>query len=55
MTSILEGKAFTWAILSLYGLRCLSYATTSHWGRAAYWLCAAGITVSAEFLISRWP
>jgi hypothetical protein len=51
----LDGPAFTWAILTLYALRCVSYAFGGHWGRAAYWLCAAGITVSAEFLMRRWP
>ena len=49
------GRGFTFAILALYSLRCLSYAATKHYGPAAYWLCAFGITVSAEFLIRRWP
>jgi len=53
--SWLGGRAFTWAILSLYTLRCGSYALTGHYARALYWLCALGITVSAEFLIARWP
>lgn len=51
----MEGRGFTYVILGLYTLRCLSYAYGGHWGRAAYWLCAMGITVSAEFLIVRWP
>lgn len=51
----LDGKAFTYAILALYALRCGSYAVTSNWPRALYWLCAIGITVSAEFLIARRP
>lgn len=55
MSRFLDGPWFTYAILSLYALRCLSYAAGAHWGRAGYWLCAAGITVSAEFLIRRWP
>ena len=54
MTFIM-GRGFTWAIITLYSLRCVSYAWGGHWGRAAYWLFALGITVSAEFLIVRWP
>lgn len=50
-----EGPAFTYCIMALYILRCLSYASGEHYGRAAYWLCALGITISAEFLITRWP
>jgi hypothetical protein len=55
MRALLDGKAFTYCILTLYALRCLSYAAGGHWGRAGYWICAFGITVSAEFLITRWP
>lgn len=55
MIRFFDGPGFTYAILSLYSLRCVSYALGQHWGRAGYWLCAAGITVSAEFLIRRWP
>jgi len=49
------GRGFTYVILSLYALRCVSYAATKHYGPAAYWLCAFGITISAEFLIRRFP
>lgn len=52
---IFEGPLFTYAILSLYTLRCLSYAYGSHWGKMSYWVCAIGITISAEFLIGRFP
>lgn len=55
LTQFLAGKTFTYIILTLYGLRCVSYASTKHCGPAAYWLCAFGITVSAEFLMRRWP
>jgi hypothetical protein len=50
-----EGKTFTFMILGLYGLRCSSYLATKHYGPASYWLCAFGITVSAEFLMRRFP
>ncbi len=53
--TFLESKAFTYAILSLYGLRCLGYLVTGHYGPAAYWVCAFGITVSAEFLVRAFP
>lgn len=46
---------FTYIILGLYSLRCLSYLPGAHWGKAAYWVCAFGITASAEFLIGRYP
>lgn len=55
MNAFLDGRFFTYAILGLYSLRCLSYLYGAHWGRAMYWVCALGITVSAEFLISRYP
>lgn len=53
--AFLEGPAFTYVILALYAARCLSYAGGGHYGRVCYWLCAFGITLSAEFLITRWP
>lgn len=52
---LLESKGFTYVILTLYGLRCSSYLVTKHYGNAAYWFFAFGITVSAEFLMRRWP
>ena len=55
MIRLLTGPGFTYLIISLYALRCVTYAIGGHWGRAAYWVCALGITVSAEFLIKRWP
>ncbi len=51
MNSFLAGKGFTYCILGLYGLRCVSYALAGNWGRAMYWLSAASITVAAEFLV----
>lgn len=53
--AFLEGRTFTYTILSLYGLRCLSYFVTKHYGPASYWLFAFGITVSAEILIKKFP
>lgn len=53
--AVLEGPAFSLAILSLYALRCVTYLTGGHLGRAAYWLSAFLITLSVEFLIKRWP
>lgn len=55
MTRFLDGPAFTYAILALYALRCGSYAFSSHWGRAGYWVGAMWITLSAEFLVRKWP
>ena len=52
---LLNGKFFTFLILSLYALRAGSYFVTGHIGPGAYWTCAAGITVAAEFLIPRFP
>jgi hypothetical protein len=43
--ALLEGKAFTYVILALYALRCSSYVLGKHYGPAAYWLCAFGITI----------
>ncbi len=55
MLELLHGKAFTFLILFLYFLRAASYVHGGHYGPAAYWVCAFGITVSAEFLIARFP
>ncbi len=55
MIRFIEGPFFTYTIMALYVLRCVTYAYGSHWGRASYWLCALGITISAEFLMKRWP
>ena len=51
MRAILAGKAFSYAIMSLYLMRAGGYAVGGDWPRVMYWLCALGITVSAEFLI----
>jgi hypothetical protein len=53
MKAFLAGKGFTYAILGLYALRAGGYAVGGDWARVMYWLCAMGITVSAEFLIDR--
>lgn len=55
LLQLLSGKFFSYLILSLYALRCGSYLFTKHWGPATYWICAFGITLSAEFFIKRWP
>lgn len=55
MIHLLEGKFFTYAILVLYALRAVGYASGGRWGPMGYWLSAMCITISAEFLISRWP
>ena len=55
LVELLGGKGFTYVILALYAARCVTYAATKHYGPAGYWLCAFGITVSAEFLVRRWP
>ncbi len=55
VAEFLESKVFTYCILTLYALRCGSYFFTKHYGPGSYWLFAFGITVSAEFLIKRFP
>lgn len=55
LMTFLESRFFTYVILSLYGMRCLSYLVTKHYGPASYWICAFGITVSAEILIKKFP
>lgn len=55
LKALLDGPAFTYTILSLYALQCVRYSAGGHWGRAMYWLSAAMITVSAEFVTKRWP
>jgi hypothetical protein len=55
LMAFLGGKGFTYVILTLYGMRALSYLVTRHYGPAVYWVCAFGITVAAEFLVRRWP
>ena len=49
----LAGKGFTYAILALYTLRAASYGWSGNWSRLMYWVCALGITVSAEFLVGK--
>lgn len=53
MKAWLAGKGFTYTILALYALRAMGYAVGADWPRVVYWLCAMGITVSAEFLITK--
>lgn len=55
MIEFLSGKFFTYIIMSLYAIRSGTYASGGHWGPAGYWLSALFITISAEFLIKRWP
>lgn len=55
MAEFMEGKFFTYAILGLYSLRAIGYASGGHWGPMGYWLSAMCITISAEFLIARFP
>lgn len=55
MYELLTGKAFTYVILFMYAMRAGTYMASNHWGPASYWICALGITISAEFLIPRWP
>lgn len=55
MIELIHGKFFTYLILGLYLIRATTYLHGRHFGPASYWLCAMGITISAEFLISRYP
>jgi len=55
MVELLLGKGFTYAILALYGLRAGTYIWGGHYGPAMYWVSALCITISAEFLIPRFP
>lgn len=55
MKDFITGPGFTWVILACYGLRLGSHLWGQHWGRASYWFFAIGITISAEFLMRRWP
>lgn len=55
VNELLQSKAFTFLILTLYALRASSYFVGKHYGPGAYWCCAFGITIAAEFLIPRWP
>lgn len=55
MLTLLSGKFFTYLIMSLYAIRCGSYMWTGHYGPGAYWASALCITISAEFLMARWP
>jgi hypothetical protein len=55
MMTLFTGKGFTYVIMALYAARCVSYVAGGHYGRACYWLCALGITISAEFLMTKWP
>lgn len=43
--------AFPVAIICMYAATCVRYAFARDWGRCLYWVCAAGITVSATFLM----
>lgn len=45
--------AFPAAIVVLYAVTCVRYAVAGMWGNVAYWLCAAGITVSATWLVGK--
>lgn len=55
MIAFLSGKAFTYVIMSLYAIRSTTYALGGHYGSACYWLSALFITISAEFLIKKFP
>jgi hypothetical protein len=38
-------------IMGLYTVTSARYAVAGDWGRVMYWVCAAGITFSATFLV----
>ena len=40
-------------IVGLYAVTAVRYGLARDWGRVAYWVCAAGITVSATWLVGR--
>jgi hypothetical protein len=37
----------------LYVCSCARYAYSGMWGNVMYWFCAAGITVSATWLVGK--
>lgn len=43
--------AFPVFIMGMYGVAAVRYAVAGDFGRVMYWLCAAGITFSATFLV----
>lgn len=40
-------------IMAMCAVASLRYACARDWGRVMYWVCAAGITFSATFLVGR--
>ncbi len=38
-------------IVCLYAVTATRYGIAGDWGRVAYWVCAAGITVSATWFV----
>jgi hypothetical protein len=44
---------FPVAIMCLYALTSARYAIAGDWGRVMYWVCAAGITFSATFMVGK--
>jgi hypothetical protein len=53
MDLIRSPHAFPVAIVCLYAATCARYAFAGMWGNVMYWLCAAGITVSATWLVGK--
>jgi hypothetical protein len=43
--------AFTGFIVACYCCNVVRYAVSGMWGNTAYWICAAGITVSATWFV----
>lgn len=44
---------FPVVIMVMYVATSVRYAVAKDWGRLMYWVCAAGITYSATFLVGK--
>jgi hypothetical protein len=54
MMELLRGPhGMTVVIVALYCCNVVRYGFAGLWGSAAYWICAAGITVSATWLVGK--
>ncbi len=51
MSILRSPNAFPVVIMCLYAVTATRYAAARDWGRVMYWICAAGITFSATFLV----
>jgi type IV secretory pathway VirB2 component (pilin) len=50
---LMHPHAFPVFIIGIYALTCVRYALAGDYGRVLYWVCAAGITFSATFMVGK--